>query len=137
LKVIIDTNVVLDVLLERKPFVESAVEVFGLVERSRIEAFLGATTITTIHYLLTKALSSEDTRQTLGKLLSLFEVAVVNRPVLERALASNIRDFEDAVLDEAAQLAGAEVIITRNAKDFVNSSLKVFEPMDFIAQFEA
>jgi predicted nucleic acid-binding protein len=133
LRAIVDTNVVLDVLLERDPFVKQAVEVFCLVEESRLDAFICATTVTTIDYLLVKSLPKSKARNGLRKLISLFEIATVNRPVIERALVSNIQDFEDAVLDEAGQMAGVDFVITRNAKDFSKSSLKVCDPNEFLA----
>ena len=134
MRVIVDTNVVLDVLLEREPFVKAAVDVFSLVEESRIHAFLCATTITTIDYLLTQSLPASKARDTLSKLISLFEIATVNRPVIERALRSKIRDFEDAVLDEAGQMAVVDSVVTRNMKDFAGSTLNVFDPNEFLAQ---
>ena len=134
---ILDTNVVLDVLLEREPFVKSAVDIFCLVEESRIDAFLCATTITTIDYLLTQSLPTSNARDALRKIISLFEIATVNRPVIERALGSKIHDFEDAVLDEAGNMAGVDSIVTRNPKDFSGSALKVFEPTEFLAQFKS
>ena len=137
MRVIVDTNVVLDVLLEREPFVQAAVDVFCLAEHSRIQAFLCATTITTIDYLLMRSLPAAKARKALWNLVSLFEIATVNRPVIERALDSKIRDFEDAVLDEAGQLAEVESIVTRNMKDFAGSALKVFDPTEFLAQFNA
>ena len=136
MRVIVDTNVVLDVLLERKPFVNAAVEVFCLVEESRIEAFLSATTITTLDYLLNQSLPTSKARNALRKLISLFEIATVNRPVIERALESKIMDFEDAVLDEAGQMAGVDSIVTRNTKDFTGSTLKVFDPDEFLAHLK-
>jgi predicted nucleic acid-binding protein len=136
LRVIIDTNVVLDVLLAREPFVKSAVDVFCLVEESRIDAYICATTVTTINYLLIKSLPAPKARNALHKLISLFEIATVNRPVIERALESKIQDFEDAVLDEAGQMAGVDFVITRNTKDFIGSALKVFDPSEFLAQLD-
>jgi predicted nucleic acid-binding protein len=136
LKAIIDTNVVLDVLLERAPFVNASVAVFCLVEESRIDAFLCATTITTIDYLLTQSLPGSEARDALHRLISLFEIATVNRSVIERALGSKIPEFEDAVLDEAGQMAGVDAIVTRNTKDFSKSDLKVFEPNEFLVQFD-
>ena len=133
MRVIVDTNVVLDVLLEREPFVKSAIEVFCLVEESRIDAFICATTVTTIDYLLVKSLRKATARKALRRLISLFEIATVNRPVIERAFESNIKDFEDAVLDEAGKIAGADFVITRNTKDFSGSSLKVCDPNEFLA----
>lgn len=137
MRLILDTNVVLDVLLERRPFLEPAARIFDLAERSEIEAFLCATTITTLDYLLGRHVPAISARQTVWKLLDLFEVAVVNRPVIESALRSKTRDFEDAVLDASGQLAGVEMIITRNGKDFMDSPLKVLDPVEFLAHFKA
>ena len=133
MRVLVDTNVVLDVLLERRPFVGASAEVFGLVEHSRIEGLLCATTITTIDYLLTQAMPRPIARHALQKLLELFEVASVNRTVLEEALKSKIADFEDAMLDQAGRLAGAEAIVTRNQKDFRHATLKVLGPDELLA----
>lgn len=133
MRVIVDTNVVLDVLLDRDPFVKTAAEVFRLVEESRIDAFICATTVTTIDYLLEKALPKTAARNALRRLISLFEIATVNRPVIERALRSKIKDFEDAVLNEAGHMAGADFVITRNTKDFKGSSLKVCDPSEFLS----
>jgi predicted nucleic acid-binding protein len=133
LRAIVDTDVVLDVLLEREPFVKPAVEVFRLAEESRIVAFICATTVTTIDYLLVKSLQKPKAREALHRLISLFEIATVNRRVIERALVSKILDFEDAVLNEAAQMAGADFVITRNTKDFVGSTQKVCDPNEFLA----
>ena len=137
MKVILDTNVVLDVLLGRKPFVGPATVIFSLAEQSRIDGVLCATTITTIDYLLSQALAPMDARGALWKLLEIFEVATVNRPVIEEALKSKMADFEDAVLDQAGCLVGAEAVITRNVKDFRHSSLKVFDPVEFLSQINA
>jgi len=135
LRVIVDTNVVLDVLLKREPFVKDAVDIFCLAEESRIDAFLCATTITTIDYLLSQSLTSSQARDALRKLITLFEIATVNRLVIERALGSKINDFEDALLAEAGQMAGVDCVVTRNMKDFVGASLKIFDPKEFLSQF--
>jgi hypothetical protein len=72
-------------------------------------------------------------RNALRRLINLFKIVTVNRPVIERALVSKINDFEDAVLNEAGQMAGVAFIITRNTKDFGGSSLKVCGPDEFLA----
>lgn len=133
MKVLIDTNVVLDVLLERRPFVGPAAEILAKVEQSEITGFLCATTITTLDYLLSQSLPAKDARDILWKLLSIFEVAPVNRQVIEGALRSETRDFEDAVLHEAGRLAGVEAIITRNAKDFTAAQIKVLDPKELLS----
>jgi hypothetical protein len=123
---------VLDVLLARQPFVGASAQVFGLVEHSRIEGLLCATTLTTVDYLLSQAMPRAASRQALRKWLELFEIAPVNRAVLEEALKSKLADFEDAVLEHAGRLAGAEVVITRNQPDFRHASLKVLGPDEFL-----
>ncbi len=133
MRVLVDTNVVLDVLLGRPPFAGAATQVFALIEESRIEGFLCATTVTTIDYLLGQTLPPEKARGTLQKLLGLFNIAPVNRPVLEQALRSGISNFEDAVLEQAGRLVGVDVITTRNLKDFEKSSVTVLDPVELIS----
>jgi predicted nucleic acid-binding protein len=132
-KVIVDTNVVLDVLLARKPYVESSARVFGLIEHSKIEGLVCATTITTIDYLLAQSLPRPQSREALRQLLELFEIAPVNRPVIEEAFRSRIADFENAVLEQAGRLAGANAIVTRNTRDFRNSTLKALGPDELLS----
>ena len=133
MKALLDTNIVLDVLLERRPHAEKAIEVFDLAETGRITASLCATTVTTIDYILTKSLPETDSRLLLGRMLQLFDVAPVNRFVIDQALASRIPDFEDAVLDQAARHAGIDVIVTRNVRDFAKARTKVCDPAEFLA----
>mgnify|MGYP003586496693 FL=1 len=137
MRVLVDTNVVLDVLLERRPFSEAAAQVFALVEESRIEGFLCATTLTTVDDLLGQALAPAKAREALQRLLSLFEIAPVNRPVLELALRSGIADFEDAVLEQAGRLVAVDAITTRNVRDFGKSTVTVFDPLELISTVKA
>ncbi len=131
MKVLLDTNVVLDVLLNRHPFSDDSAQVMAMVDRSEVQGFLSATTVTTIHYLLAKYLDSNRSIKQVRLLLSLFEIAPVNRVVLENALAHS-PDYEDAVIIEAAQHAGVEYIVTRNIKDFKKSVIPVYTPAGFI-----
>ncbi len=133
MKVLVDTNVVLDVLLARKPFVDAAAEIFALVERSELEGFLCATTLTTVDYLITQSITGDESRKALQHLMELFEVAPVNRPVIEEALRSRVVDFEDAVLEQSARLAGVDVIVTRNTKDFRKSVVKTLDPVELLS----
>ena len=136
IKALIDTNIVLDVLLARKPFVDAATRLFGLIEQSRLEGLLCATTITTVDYLLAQSLPRPHSREALRRLLELFEVAPVNRSVIEEALRSRIPDFEDAVLEQSGRLSGADAIITRNLRDFHNSSLKALGPDELLSAID-
>jgi len=137
MKILFDTNVILDVLLDREPFVNDAALLMSMVEKSEIIGFICATTVTTIHYLATKALDHQAASRHIQTLLSLFVIAPVNRLVLECAAASKFKDFEDAVLHEAAVHAGVEYIVTRNIVDFKYSKLPIFDPAEFINALES
>ncbi|HDO06191.1 MAG TPA: PIN domain-containing protein [Bacteroidetes bacterium] len=137
MKVLFDTNVILDVLLDREPFVNDAAYLLSKVELSEITGFICATTVTTIHYLATKALGSNAASRHIDALLDLFVIAPVNRLVLEGAAKSKFNDFEDAVIHESALHAGVKYIVTRNSIDFKRSQLPVFEPRELINTLES
>jgi predicted nucleic acid-binding protein len=137
MKVLFDTNIILDVLLDRKPFSEHASYLMSRVERSEINGFLCATTVTTIHYLLSKYLDKEKAIDSINSIMALFEIASVNRLVIENALKSKFSDFEDSVLHESARHAGAEYIITRNIKDFKKSKIPAYTATEFLSMLES
>lgn len=120
----------LDLLLDREPFAEPASSLFSRVEAGEIAGCLCATTITTVHYLASKAVGRKQAQVAIRKLLSIFEVAPVDRTALETALESGLADFEDAVLHEAARQAGAEAIVTRDPADFKRAALPVYSPRE-------
>lgn len=126
MKILLDTNIVLDLLMDRMPFADSAVELFSKVESGTAIGYLCGTTITTVYYLTAKAVGAARARKELGKLLTIFEIAPVNRQVLESALAAGFADFEDAVIHEAARHAGADAIVTRDRKDYKKSRIAVY-----------
>jgi len=126
LKILLDTNIVLDLLMDRMPFADAAAELFAKVEDGTIIGYVCGTTITTVYYLAAKAVGTPRAREEIKKLLTLFEVAPVNRHVLESALVADFSDFEDAVIHEAACHVGAEAIVTRNQKDFKKAGISVY-----------
>jgi predicted nucleic acid-binding protein len=126
LKLLLDTNIVHDLLLDRMPFSDSAAELFSKVEEGTIIGYLCGTTITTVYYLTAKTVGTAKAEVEIRKLLNLFEVAPVNRHVLEAALVAEFNDFEDAVIHEAACHVGAEALVTRNQKDFKKSRIPVY-----------
>jgi predicted nucleic acid-binding protein len=132
LKILFDTNVVLDLLLDRAPFAEASEQILSRVEAGELSGYLCATTVTTIHYLAARALGARRALAEVRKLLALFEIAPVNRPILESALESDFSDFEDSVLYEAARQVGADAIVTRNKPDFRQARLPVHSPEEMI-----
>ncbi len=130
---LVDTNVILDVVLNRRPYVSDSAAVLAAVEVSQCRGLLCATTFTTIHYILRKHLGGKETLERISGLLSFFEVAPVNRPVVDSALTLGFRDYEDAILHESAKAAGADCIVTRNTGDFKRSELLIYAPAQFLA----
>jgi predicted nucleic acid-binding protein len=136
MKALIDTNVLLDVFLEREPFWDSSAHVVGLAEKGQIEGWIGGTTVTTIFYLLNKALSRKKAENNIKKLLKIFNISGITRVVLEDALDSNFKDYEDAVLHQSAVHSNLDVIITRNQKDFGKSKIPVYSPTELLNIWE-
>ena len=132
-RILFDVNVVLDVLLDRKPFADASSEVWATVERGEAEGFLSAHAITTLHYLNAKAVGARMARETTDALLSVFAVAGVDDAVLNAALALNWNDFEDAVTTAAAKRAKCEALVTRNPSDFKGSPVRVLTPSEALA----
>lgn len=128
MKVLFDTNVVLDLLLDRVPFSLDAAQCLSMVELGKVEGWLCATTVTTLHYLIRKSGGTKKALESISLLLSLFEIAPVDKTVLEQALRLPFRDFEDAVLHEAARLNSVDMIVTRNVGDFRHATIPVRLP---------
>jgi predicted nucleic acid-binding protein len=130
LKILFDTNVVLDVLLNREPHAIDGIKLFSAVENKIIQGFLCATTITTIDYLCTKAIGRKPAKQAINALLELFSIAEVNRKVLVAAIESDFSDFEDAVLYQAGVYGGVDGFVTRNIKDFALAEHPIYAPSE-------
>ena len=132
MNVLFDTNVVLDVLLDRKPFSTTASTLFAHVEYREIRGFLCATTVTTVYYLSAKTIGISQTNNEIRKLLQLFNIAPVDDLVLRQAIDRDFTDFEDAVLHESAYCIGLNAIVTRNNVDFKQSRISVYTPDELV-----
>lgn len=137
MKVLVDTNIILDVLAAREPFLPAAQQIFDLSAEGEIEGLLCATTFTSIQYLLRRRVGAIEALQHIRTLLSAFEVAPVDRAVLAAAANNGMKDFEDAVALEAARRVKAKMIVTRNVKDFVSAQIPVMGPTEFLATLRA
>lgn len=133
MKVLFDRDVVLDLLLDRRPHASPAGKLMSKAESGEISGYLCASAVTTIYYLAAKVAGAKRARTEVQKLLSLFEIAPVNRAILESALQGSFSDFEAAVAHEVAQHVEALGIVTRNLRDFKNSAVPVYAPGDLLA----
>ena len=127
-RVLFDTNVVLDVLLDREPHVEASAAAWAAVETGAAEGLLGAHAVMTVHYLAATELGAAKARRAVSAILTVFGIAAVDSAVLEEALQLPFADFEDAVTAAAARLAGCECIVTRDPKSFRASPVHAFTP---------
>jgi predicted nucleic acid-binding protein len=132
-KILLDTNVVLDLLLDRKPYSEEAREIFRRIERGIHIGYLAPTTVTTIHYLSAKSLGRDRADEIVGMLLRLFEISRMDREVLREAAANNGTDFEDSVIYTSALASGVDRIVTRDKRGFARSKVEVVEPGEFLS----
>ena len=132
-RVLLDVNLILDVLLDREPYVDAASAVWSAVETGRAHGLLSAHAVTTIHYLNIRGVGTRKAQGTIDALLSVFDVAAVDEGVMRTALALEWDDFEDAVTAAAAQRARCAAIVTRNPKDFKGSPVRVVTPAEAAA----
>ena len=127
-RILFDTNVVLDVLLDRRPHVEASAAAWAAVETGACEGMLAAHALTTIHYLIRKELGSAKARRVVSAILRVFGVAAVDGSVVQEALQLPLSDFEDAVTAAAALLAGCDYIVTRDPRGFRGSPVRPLTP---------
>ncbi len=137
MKVLLDTNFVLDLLLDREPFSELAQEIFLKIESKQIQGFLCPTTLTTLYYLLGKHLNKKQCNQTMENLLTLFEITNLTKPVLVESVRSVGSDFEDSVIYTSAKYTNMDVIVTRDTTGFKNATIKVISPQEFLIFVDA
>jgi predicted nucleic acid-binding protein len=130
MRVLIDTNIVLDFLQEREPFVDNAARLFNRVDAGDIEGFIAATTITNIYYIIRKVAGKAVAQDAIAQVLSDLTICAVDLEVLEQALALNFEDFEDAVQYACAITHRVDAIITRDISGFINSEIPVILPED-------
>jgi len=135
-RVLVDVNVCLDVPFRRAPFAEASSTIWSLAEEGRIEGLVPAHGVTTVHDLLSATVDAATARRFVADLMKVFEVASVDRSVLQRALGLGMPDFEDAVCAAAAEASGCDLVVTRNSKDFGHSPVTAVDPITALALVE-
>lgn len=131
-RVLFDSDVLLDVLAQRQPFVVASAQALNMVTQPQVQGYVSGHAVTNIFYILRRQVGSEAARELLSRLLQHLHVASLTDEVVRAALQSSIKDFEDAVTSEAANAVGVEVIVTQNTPDFVASSIPAVLPEEFL-----
>lgn len=129
----IDTDVILDFFFDRKPFSDHAAGVFTLCESKTIKGHVTAVIISNVYYLLSKTAKHEKVVDKLNQLITLTDVLTIDKETIRLALHSSFNDFEDALQNFTAEVNGdLDVIVTRNIKDYKNSTLGVMTPEHYL-----
>jgi len=132
-RIVIDTNVLMDFLFKREGH-EKAAEIFLLCSRGQMQGFICAHEITTLFYFLDKTIRDKrKIKKALSGILQRFDIIEVNKGILDKALASEIGDFEDAVIETSAIKVNADFILTRNIRDYLKSAITAITPEEFLA----
>ena len=131
--VFLDTNVVIDLLDKRENFYIDALKIFTKAYNKEIKVFISPITYATASYVLRKHEKSE-LKTLLYNLRQLVSISICDETVIDSSLESDFEDFEDAMQFFCALLSNAEVIVTRNKKDFYKSTIKVMSPSEFLSQ---
>ena len=131
-KLLVDTNIVIDLLSKREEFFQEAQELFTLADNNKVELFVSALTFANTHCLLSKYQKLDEARKTLIKFKVLVKVSALDDKIVELALVSNFNDFEDAIQYHTALENEVDIIITRNKRDFKNSRLPVMTAKEYL-----
>lgn len=132
MKVLIDTNIIIDLLANREDFAESAAQLFKLCEIGKVQGIVYALSIANIVYVMRKELERSQIEDVITKLSSIFTIADMKGDDLKKATALPIPDFEDALQSACASRVKADFIVTRNLKDFKNSKVMAIKPSELI-----
>jgi predicted nucleic acid-binding protein len=132
MKILIDTNVALDILLQRQPWYTNAALVFSFAQRNYIECYISASAITDIFYVAKKDLGKSGARAAMKILLQVFRPATVTDSHIYQALEAEWDDFEDSVQFIVGEGLSVDYIVTRNTQDFLSGSITAVTPERFI-----
>lgn len=133
MRVLLDTNIILDVILQRQLFFTSAVEILKMSDSGEIESFITSNSITDIFYVLRKFFTDiDDRKKAVRHILQMVDIVSVTKSDIFKSFELNFTDFEDALQTQCAKKIKADFIVTRNEKDFKDKSIKVISPEKFI-----
>jgi predicted nucleic acid-binding protein len=133
MRILVDTNIILDYILEREPYSKDAAVIFELCTENDIDGCIAAHSVPNLHFILRKYMTMEQRKVFLLRICKLFLVIGIDGDNLVSALENDdFSDYEDCLQAECAKDCNADYIVTRNAKDFGGSAVPVIEPPDFL-----
>lgn len=133
MKILVDTNIIIDALTGREPFRETAEQIFMLAANQIEDMYITASSATDIYYLIRKHLHDTDqAKNTMSKLYELFYILDVTAVDCQEAMSSKVKDYEDAVVSCCANRNQMDYIVTRNIKDYKHSKVKALLPDELL-----
>jgi len=133
-RLLVDTNIVLDLLGRRMPYFSEAAKLFNMAEKKQVLLYVSSLSIVNVHYVLKKYKNESETRTIIRNLKLIIDELPVDKRITDLALNSDFDDFEDAIQFFTALEGKQEIIITRNLNDFKKSTLPVMTAGEFINQ---
>lgn len=130
--ILLDTNIILDLALQRQPYFEEAIAIFKIIDKSNIRACVTASSITDIYYIVKKSKSHKEAIEIIKSIIQYFEIISIDKEIIVRAIESSMKDFEDAIQSFAALSEKIDYIVTRNIKDYENSKVSAISPQEFL-----
>ncbi len=134
MKVLIDTNVIVDVALEREPFYAESDRILTFVEEGQIQGYVSASTFSDLYYIIRRDKGRDWTLDFLRQLATFCQVATVDNSVISIALTCNFKDFEDAIQYSTAVINLIDAIVTRNPRDFPVNIPRIVTPNQLIQE---
>lgn len=134
MRVLLDTNIIVDVALERQPYFGDSETVVSLVEQGQIEGYISASTFSDLYYIIRKEKGRNLTLEFLREISAFCQVATVNQDAINMALGANFRDFEDAIQYSTAIINNLDAIVTRNPQDFPVATPRILTPQQLIQE---
>lgn len=136
MRILLDTDVVLDYILENEGHFDNSEEILAQLERGLIEVFVGAITPVNVFYITRKRKGEEIAFQAVLFLLDAVKFCVTDEKILKNAFLLGFSDYEDAVQCASAMAENLDAIVTRNLKDYKNSPIQVYSPAEFLKSFK-
>ena len=134
MKILLDTNIIIDNALEREPFWNASEQVLSLIEQGKITGYISASTFSDLYYIIRKARGRDWTLTYLNQLVTFCQIATVNQAVITIAFTTNFKDFEDAIQYSTAVVNQLDAIITRNSQDFPVVTPRILTPDQLIEE---
>lgn len=134
-RIFIDTDVIIDFLIDRKPFSDNANEIFIKGEKRELKLYASSLCFNNIFYITRRLIGEKEARNLLFQLEKITEVLPVDKSIIRTSLKSKFKDFEDGVQNYCAKKAGIKIIVTRDKKDYRESDLSIYSPEEFLKSY--